>query len=71
MKGSTYKIEKLFSIWESLGLEHYEVGPDVDNLGLLEIRYYNDESTPITAISFTKEMLPLLIQALDSLREDN
>lgn len=57
------ELEKLFEVWAEDW--HYEVGPDRDGLGCLEIRLYEGvEKTCIHRLSFGKQEAALIAKAL-------
>jgi len=60
------QLEKMFEVWEDSW--HYEIGPDRDGLGMLEIRYYEGkETTSHHRLAFSKEAGALISQALQEL----
>ena len=63
------EMEKLFEIWHE-GY-HYEVGPDRDGLGNIEIRYYEGKDhSVVNRMSFDKEGAKLLAKALMELSQE-
>lgn len=57
------EMEKLFEIWYDE--YHYEVGPDRDGLGTIEIRYYEGGDHQVKErMSLDKEGAALLAKAL-------
>lgn len=56
-------LEKMFEVWAEDW--HYEIGPDRDGLGCLEIRYYEGkETTSKHRITFGKQEAALIAKAL-------
>ena len=57
------ELEKLFEVWADNW--HYEIGPDRDGLGCLEIRYYEGtEKNCSHRLSFGKQEAALIARAL-------
>ena len=63
----SYEIEMTHNIYSNCGY-YFEVRPDPDGLGLVEIRYFNsvDEKEPRQNITLTEDSIPLIIKALES-----
>lgn len=58
------ELELMCEIW-SAGGWHYEVGPDRDGLGMLEIRYYDEKDTMSKhRLSFPKEDAKVVAEAM-------
>ena len=57
------ELEKLFEVWAEDW--HYEIGPDRDGLGCLEIRYYEGQKKECShRLSFGKQEASLIAKAL-------
>ncbi len=59
-----YTLETQMQIWSNESGERIEVGPDRDGLGLLEIRYVDEDGKISNRITLDGEQVPLLIKAL-------
>lgn len=55
-------MDKVFRVWNSEGW-HFEIGPDEEDLGLIEVRYI-DSDGPSTPLLICKEDALLIGQAL-------
>ena len=63
------ELEKLFEVWADDW--HYEIGPDRDGLGALEVRYYEGiEKNCSHRLSFGKQEALLIAKALLELAAD-
>lgn len=60
-----YEMELTHRIYSDNGYV-FEVRPDPDGLGLIEVRYFEDSAStlPRQAITLTEESIPLIIKAL-------
>lgn len=60
-----YEMEMTHRIYADDGFV-FEVRPDPDGLGLVEIRYFEDSAStlPRQAITLTEESIPFIIKAL-------
>lgn len=64
------ELEKLYEVWADDW--HYEIGPDRDGLGCLEVRYYEGtETTSKHRLTFGKEEARLIAEALLDLSKDS
>lgn len=60
------QLEKMFEVW--CGEWHYEIGPDRDGVGVIEIRYFEGKSTKSELrICLSKEEAALVAKALSEL----
>lgn len=65
------ELEMMFKIWVESEDYHYEVGPDSDGLGCIEIRYYEGiETTPKDRMMFDPANARLLHRALGRLLDE-
>ena len=65
----TPEMEMMFEVWNPEGW-HYEIGPDRDGLGMIEIRYYDNDVVKSThRLSFPKEDAKLIASAINKLLE--
>lgn len=63
----TYTKEHLIEIWDDQSGDHIEVGPDRDGLDLVELRLYDgDDHKPCKTMTFTREQVKLVAQALEN-----
>lgn len=62
-----YEMEVIHRIYSEDGF-YYEVGPDPDGLGNIEIRYFNDvdNKTPDSVVCLTEEAIAPLIESLQN-----
>lgn len=65
-----YSTEREFKIWNDEFGHRYEVGEDPDGLGLVEIRYVEENGVVGSRINIDREAIPLLIQALQEKLKD-
>lgn len=66
---TTPEMEMMFEVWNPEGW-HYEIGPDRDGLGMIEIRYYDNDVVKSThRLSFPKEDAKLIASAINKLLE--
>ena len=57
--------EVMCEVWEAAGKYSYQIGPDRDGLGMLEIRYYDKGDTTCThRLSFTRSDAEAIIKAM-------
>lgn len=70
---SNHSLEHVYEIWSDSAGYHYEVGPDRDDLDMVEIRYYEPASVDrkcVSRLAFNEHELPLLIEALQCAMKD-
>jgi hypothetical protein len=66
MSGYEFSLETVKQIWNDSTGDRIEIGPDMDSLGLFEIRSFN-ESKVIARIVFTYEEAALIVKAINDL----
>ena len=63
-------LEMMFKLWNDEW--HYEIGPDSEGLGIIEIRYYEQNETKyVSRMSFSREEAGKVGEALIRLSEEN
>lgn len=69
MSSPRYSLEHLSEIWDNNHGDHLEIGPDRDGLEMVEIRELDSKGKILNRMSFNREQVPLLIQALSKTLE--
>ncbi len=59
-----YTLETKKEIWNDKTGEYIEIGPDRDALGLIEIRSYTNDDKCAARLTFSKEQIKLVAQAI-------
>ena len=59
-----FEMETLREIWNDMDKSHYEIGPDRDGLGCVEIRYLDENKKIAERMTFPPEMAIVLSDAL-------
>lgn len=62
-----YTLEKMFEVWNDQHGDCIEIGPDRDGLDLVELRQKNHDGQISNRIAFSKEEIPLIVEALEEL----
>lgn len=60
----TYEMETVREIWPPTGSERYEIGPDRDGLGLVEIRVRESGGGISARMTFEPELAKLVATAM-------
>ncbi len=63
----TYSLETKKEIWNDKYGTHFEIGPDRDALGLIEIRSYEEDGKLVSTMTLQKEEATLLAIAINEL----
>jgi hypothetical protein len=71
MSRPRFEMENLYEIWDNDCGGLIEIGPDRDGLGLIEIRYKNEQGKIVERMSFDKEQLKLVVEALSHFIDKN
>lgn len=66
----SYLFERVFKIYDMVNHTRYEVRPDDDDLGLIEIAEYDTDGLEVTRITFDKECATLIKKALEEILQD-
>ncbi len=64
-KQNKFELSPVFNIWNKGTRERIEISEDVNGLGLIEVRFRDDNNKIISILSFTFESAKLLQKGLD------
>jgi hypothetical protein len=67
----SYSLERVFKIYDLVGHGLYEVKPDDDDLGLIEIAEFDKDMIEVGRVTFDNEVAKLILKALqETLQEE-
>ena len=67
----SYSFDRIFKIYDLVGDGMYEVKPDRDDLGLIEIAEYDHDGVEVGRVTFDNEVAKLILKALqETLQEE-
>jgi hypothetical protein len=59
-----YSLDRVWQIWNDKHGNRIEVGPDLDSLGLVEIRYYTEDNRRGDSLTLSRDQASLVRDAL-------
>lgn len=61
---TSYSLETMYEVWDDDDGDHYEIGPDRDGLGLVEVRMRDKDNKILLRMTFPSKQGRLISDAI-------